>query len=117
MIYDDGYELDEFGRARICPICQNEEISNNYCKICGSFLINRCVNVKCGIIAEGNARFCTNCGDETVFNSEGYLSSWNIARNQIEQEDYGYQEYLNIKHQEYLNIKHNESKEDDDLPF
>ena len=83
----NGYELDEEGRARICPICENEEINGGtYCKICGIQLINKCtkqiydrngdLEFECAKIAEGNARFCIHCGGETTFYVNKLLKPW-----------------------------------------
>lgn len=92
MIYDDGYKLDENSKAIICPICQNEEIDGegDYCKICGTYLINKCANKidyaangeecliqkSCSNLAEGNARFCIHCGNPTTFFIKNILESW-----------------------------------------
>lgn len=47
MIYDDGYALDDNGRALVCPRCKNEELkyAGDYCKICGTYLINKCSGI------------------------------------------------------------------------
>jgi len=91
VIYD-GYELDENGRALTCPRCGNEELDyeGDYCKICGVYLVNKCTNViyysngdiqwECGTIAEGNARYCVNCGHQTSYFQQGLLKPWNEAR-------------------------------------
>jgi hypothetical protein len=81
MYYKDGYELDEKGKARKCPVCQNEEtdIAGDYCKICGTYIINRCGggnNSNCGVLADGNARYCVCCGKETTFSQNGLLRPW-----------------------------------------
>lgn len=82
MIYNDGYELDENGRACICPRCKNEEIDEgSHCKICGSYIINKCINDgdgydSCGRLADGNARFCVYCGCETTFYRDKLLKPW-----------------------------------------
>jgi hypothetical protein len=85
MYYNDGYELDEKSKARKCPVCQNEEtdISGDYCKICGTYIINRCSsfqehgeNADCGVSVDGNARYCAYCGKETTFLQNGLLRPW-----------------------------------------
>lgn len=85
MIYN-GYELDENGRAIICPVCDNEQISGGgFCKICGANIVNKCTNVdsyngeiqwECGTFAEGNARFCIECGYPTTFGKAKILKEW-----------------------------------------
>lgn len=90
MIYDDGYELDEKGRALICPRCGNEQMAGNgrYCRICSSNLVNRCINDgdsydSCGKIAPGNARYCEYCGCETTFFKDELLKPWKEAKEEI----------------------------------
>jgi Zn-dependent peptidase ImmA (M78 family) len=90
MIYD-GFKLDENGRAKICPQCENEEIEHEdeHCKVCGIPVVNRCTggsyvetyyNNKefeaCGTPAMGNARYCIKCGGETKFFEIGLLKNW-----------------------------------------
>lgn len=97
MIYT-GWALGHNGKALQCPRCQNEEINPNYdiCKICGTLITNKC-NGKmvyvgngydefqcCETIAEGNARYCINCGAETTFYKQGLLSPWEEDKKQIE---------------------------------
>ena len=79
MKYNTIYELNERGRATICPQCKNEDIADdaNYCEICGASLINRCTNTECNTIGSGKARFCKECGSETEFGKRGYLKTWN----------------------------------------
>lgn len=78
MKYKCDYNLDANGRITKCPICHNEEIiDGEYCKICGTYLINKCTNFiedewgyqinGCGKLAESNARYCIYCGNETTF--------------------------------------------------
>ena len=78
MKYRDGVQLDEKGRAHECPECHNEEISPNaeFCKICGTRVINRCINERCEQIVQGNSRFCEKCGSPTVFYIDGALCEW-----------------------------------------
>lgn len=78
MKYNNVYRLDENSKALECPICHNEETADGeYCKICGTFLINRCSNIVednwgnqvdgCGKPAVANARYCIYCGSKTTF--------------------------------------------------
>lgn len=85
MIYTDGYELDDKGRALKCPVCDNEQMATDgvYCKICGTYLVNKCTNeglnyseIRCGLIAKGNARFCEYCGAPTTFYVNNLLHDW-----------------------------------------
>lgn len=98
MIYNDGFELDENGKAKICPKCGNEQMFDDgtNCRICGTYLINRCSNVygyedgngewidACGKIAAGNARYCEYCGCTTTFYDQNLLKDWRKAKADIE---------------------------------
>lgn len=102
MIYNDGYALDENGKAKICPRCKNEEPElGDYCSICGAYLINECTDIigfdyngneyiekeGCHSIAAGNARYCTICGNPTTFFRAGFLLPWEEAKEMIELSD------------------------------
>ena len=87
MRYADGINLDNSSKAKECPICKNEELENGeYCKICGTYVINKCaakdldINgieyFTCNTLAEGNARYCVKCGHETTFFENGLLKKW-----------------------------------------
>lgn len=88
MIYY-GIDVDKNSKALTCPKCDNEQIleDGDYCKICGTYLINRCSNISgydtrdgfveaCGELTDGNARYCHLCGEETTFNNNGFLDNW-----------------------------------------
>lgn len=80
--------LNEYGKAIICPHCENEDPTpGSYCIICGNDIINRCndspdrnvpsVTVKgCGTLLQGNARYCHLCGNESIFYQQGWLPDW-----------------------------------------
>ena len=97
IIYS-GYNLDENGRAKICPRCENEQLENgDYCKICGVYTINKCGNYEwfnnavsweCGTILDGNARFCTTCGHKSTFFENGLLDSWDVEKREREEEEH-----------------------------
>ena len=87
MKYKSDYNLDENSRITICPVCHNEEITDGeYCKICGTYLINKCTNFiedewgnqisGCGKLAEANARYCIYCGNETTFYKNNLLCDY-----------------------------------------
>jgi len=103
MKYNDGYDLNTNGKANTCPKCENEETrgTGDYCKICGSNLVNKCTNLEgifgedyngnqiiiknaCGELAEGNARYCEYCGEATTFFNQNLLDEWQIAKPEIE---------------------------------
>lgn len=88
MIYD-GVELDENKRAKICPVCNNQQIGSEdtFCKICGFKLYNECSNIyeesgfkesicSRGSKLDGNARYCPYCGGKTSFFINRLLSKW-----------------------------------------
>lgn len=88
MNYTCNYKIDENSRLTQCPICHNEEITvGEYCKICGTYLINKCTNIiedtfgnqlegSCGKLAEANARYCIYCGNETTFYKKHLLCDY-----------------------------------------
>lgn len=88
MIYDDGFEVDENGRAIQCPRCGNEEteFDGNHCIICGTYMVNKCAETQvsyydftesCGATLPGNARYCYNCGNISTFYRDELLKTWN----------------------------------------
>lgn len=93
MKYTDGIPVDENGRAYKCPVCENEEnTEGDHCKICGSYIVNKCTNDSdnydgCGAVASGNARFCVYCGAETTFFKSNFLRPWNDVYNEMKAEE------------------------------
>lgn len=88
MIYY-GIDVNENKKALICPKCDNEQVleDGDYCKICGTYLVNRCSNIEgyetidkfvpsCGKLADGNSRYCYYCGEKTTFYNNGFLDNW-----------------------------------------
>ncbi len=81
-------ELNEYSKALVCPHCENEELTQgDYCKICGSDIINRCADTpdlhsknlvvkSCRALLQGNARFCSRCGNESTYFQNGWLKDW-----------------------------------------
>jgi len=100
LLYND-YVLDQEMRVVVCPKCSNEEVSGNYCKICGIYLFNVCtgidlneypnfehentrwdrLNEGCEEPLEGNARFCSSCGSTSSFFEERVLKPWGEVNN------------------------------------
>lgn len=93
----DGYELDGNGMPAECPRCENEEITGEHCKVCGILVVNRCTHVQydfsgnveweCGTIADGNARYCSECGNKTTYLENGLLKPWEEAKRELEEEE------------------------------
>lgn len=87
MIYK-SIRVDEYGKAVVCPNCDNEELSlGDYCMICGNDIINRCAETpnaqrphvrskSCGATLPGNARYCPKCGNESTYYQRGWLRDW-----------------------------------------
>jgi len=87
MFYE-GIEVDKQSKAVRCPVCDNEEVDDGeHCKICGTYIINKCTNGDypdrneydddiCGKLLEGNARYCPYCGAKSTFFENGLLKSW-----------------------------------------
>lgn len=105
MKYNCNYHLDANSRTTECPICHNEEISDGeYCKICGTYLINKCTNIEedmwgnqiggCGRLAEANARYCIFCGSETTFYKNKLLCDYTQYDAKQETLDFLWQEIL-----------------------
>lgn len=92
----ESYFVDEIGRAIQCPVCDNEELiyDGDHCKICGTFLVNKCADTEkvddysgryykadsCHTILEGNARFCVKCGNESTYQQQGLLDDWKTEK-------------------------------------
>lgn len=84
----DGLQVDQSGKAVICPICNNEELETpgSFCKICGTHVVNECSDILnergylelegCGNRLEGNSRYCTSCGNPSTFLVNGLLDPW-----------------------------------------
>lgn len=87
MIYK-SIKVSEYGKALVCPHCENEEPSQgDYCKICGSDIVNHCCDLYdlkngklirkgCKNILHGDARYCSKCGNEGNFFQKGWLNDW-----------------------------------------
>lgn len=85
MIYK-GFETYTSGKLIQCPRCQNEQtnIQGEYCQICGSYLVNRCIgdcnyigNCSYNMILPTNARYCPISGNKSIFYDQGFLQDWN----------------------------------------
>lgn len=100
MKYTDGVEYDsETMKIKKCPLCGNEEFSNNsfYCRICGTDLFNNCIGdedtdmngfpvIYNQHANPSNARFCEVCGKETMFFRKGILRSYQKYQEDEEEE-------------------------------
>lgn len=97
MIYN-GITVDENSKAKVCPICNNEEPEEGeYCSICGTYLVNRCTNIEhpgryeedppCGELLAGNARYCTYCGAPSTFLKNNLLKPWNEIVEEMEEQN------------------------------
>ena len=93
MIYDDGIDMDGNGRAKTCPVCGNEQFSEDadFCRICGFAVYNLCEGMQiCDDYGNyegfeqhknaGNARFCEKCGKPTHFFKSKILRSYDEVR-------------------------------------
>jgi Zn-dependent peptidase ImmA (M78 family) len=89
VYYSDGVETDENLRVTICPICENEEISEKaeFCRICGITLYNMCDGHRYedenGDFLEvgyhknsSNSRFCETCGEPTTYYKKSVLCDY-----------------------------------------
>lgn len=77
-------EVDDEGRAKICPVCKNKHVANNFCSVCGEYILNRCsssYDSECqGYLDNeplpGYARYCSHCGSQSTFLLRGFLEAW-----------------------------------------
>lgn len=82
LVLGDGYmkytfiDLNEKNKAKICPICENENtnIEGDYCQVCGSYIKNKCNSCNSDLI--GDSRFCSKCGSVSTFFENSYLPPW-----------------------------------------
>lgn len=98
-------EVDESGRALICPLCDNEEIEDHedICMICGKYIRNICSGVfveydyytdqvspdnldGCQTVLKGNARHCTKCGAMSTFFYYDLLKPWTEEHPDVKEE-------------------------------
>jgi len=93
MLYS-GIDVDEKSKAKVCPVCGNEEVSyGDKCIICGANLINICNNTlysdygnpvgTCDTLLPGNARYCPHCGGKSSYYVDGYLKDWKIEQREV----------------------------------
>ena len=84
MIYKE-FETYTSKKLIQCPRCQNEQtnIQGEYCQICGSYLVNRCIgdcnyigNCSYNMILPTNARYCPISGNKSIFYDQGFLQDW-----------------------------------------
>lgn len=134
MIYEDGVEMDENGRAKICPLCGNEQFSKDaeFCRICGFAVYNLCEGITiCDDygnyrgeekhINEGNARFCEKCGQPTHFFKAKVLKPYEEVREMFTQE-YLKTHSFSIRSEKTLDTKsdlvtNNQDDSEEELPF
>lgn len=102
MITYSKIELNENLHPFECPRCHGKCDNENFifCPYCSLLLRNYCLGLDndrfienefedyvekplieqvksgCGITHNGDARYCTNCGEETAYLRQGILSSW-----------------------------------------
>ena len=80
MFYNDPVKTEN-GRLTLCPVCSNEEFSDNaeYCRICGTPRVNYCIPEEQNWHQHknpANARYCETCGAQTTFLFHGLLKYW-----------------------------------------
>lgn len=79
-------KLDNEGRlAEPCPICGNKKPTDNYCSVCGAYIINKCTSTDEFNLCEneplkGHDRYCSSCGSPSTFLQNGLLPAWNEIR-------------------------------------
>lgn len=94
IMFYEGADVDSKLRLIECPTCHNEQPydEGTYCIICGSSLVNQCLNavskgeiepwLECNYdkVLPANARYCPCCGYKTSFFSRNLLRPWNEPR-------------------------------------
>lgn len=97
IVDENGHLIDT------CPICGNEKTSNNYCSICGVYIVNECSGVKfyqddngneqienltpCDVLLQGYDRYCPICGSRSTFLLNGLLTDWSVEKKENESND------------------------------
>lgn len=90
-------KVDEEGRVLNCPVCDNDHVSENYCSVCGVYIINKCsgknfIEVEYNEyqwsitdegpcenkILTGSDRYCPSCGSGSTFFINSLLNEWDI---------------------------------------
>ncbi|KEY62728.1 hypothetical protein U725_01121 [Lactococcus cremoris subsp. cremoris GE214] len=83
-------KLDANGRLEEkCPRCENEDLRESYCNICGASIINKCSGNHIGSLWRpactghllGADRFCPQCGATSTFLEDGLLKEYATTRN------------------------------------
>lgn len=72
-----------------CPRCENEDLRESYCNICGAGIINKCSGNHIGSLWRptcaghllGADRFCPQCGATSTFLEEGLLEEYTTTKN------------------------------------
>lgn len=82
------HEINDQGFVKVCIRCENQEIVGNYCHICGSPTRNYCTDISLPFPScnhseplPGNARYCPDCGAESLFYQKGLLADWETEKN------------------------------------
>lgn len=97
MVSYSSLEVDNEGRLKQkCPICSNDHVSDNYCSVCATPIINKCSGFNweesssygeydwvpndaepCEGGLHGADRYCPKCGCASTFLKNKLLDEWN----------------------------------------
>ena len=79
------YDLNEFNQVCECLHCKNENFNQDdiFCTICGKPITNYCSNNFCKRDLPANARYCSQCGSESIFNQYSLLQSWEAEQKSL----------------------------------
>lgn len=91
------HELNENGFLHSCIRCHSENIIGNFCHICGAPTRNFCSDYfyndadyqtcRRSEPLPGNARFCFECGSESLFTRHNLLCTWQEELKKVEEQE------------------------------
>lgn len=102
--YHPTIDVDENNRVLYCPVCRNHDFSPDasHCKICGSSLINKCLQENMDL--KGEYHYCPSCGDATIFENEGlynHLGSM-VLPDLLTYDNAKFEDFIEYEHWDYI---------------
>lgn len=113
------HKINDQGFVKVCIRCENQEIIGDYCHICGAPARNYCTDISLPFPSctrseplPGNARYCPDCGTESLFYQKGLLIDWETEKSTDTNQNIESQPKTRAKQLFTLN-----DDLDDELPF